>query len=48
MNSYGIVKGKILPLFVAGFFSFVAVMATTGLVSQAIIRFQKKKDNAKK
>ena len=48
MNSYGLVKGKILPLFVACFFSFVAVMATTGLVSQAIIRFQKKRKTMQK
>lgn len=45
MNSYGLVKGRIVPLFIACFLSFVAVMVTTGLVSQAIIRF---KQSAKK
>ena len=48
MNSYGLVKGNILTLFVACFLSFVAVMAVTGLVSQAIIRFQKKKRTEEK
>lgn len=42
MNSYGLVKGKILPLFIACFLSFVVVMVVTGLISQAIIRFQHK------
>lgn len=43
INSYGLVKGNILTLFLACFLSFVAVVAVTGLVSQAMIRFQKKK-----
>ncbi len=48
MKSYGLVKGHILPLFVACFLSFGAVIAVTGLVSQMIIRMQKKsKDNEK-
>lgn len=42
MNSYGLVKGKILPLFIACFLSFIVVMIVTGLISQAIIRFQHK------
>lgn len=42
MNSYGLVKGKIIPLFIACFLSFVVVMVVTGLISQAIIRFQHK------
>ena len=43
MNSYGLVKGNLLALFIACFLSFVSVMAVTGLVSQTIIRFQKKR-----
>ena len=42
MNSYGLVKGKIIPLFIACFLSFVVVMIVTGLISQAIIRIQHK------
>lgn len=45
MNSYGLVKGKILALFVACFFSFVAVVAVTGLVSQTMIRWKRKKQS---
>ncbi len=48
MKSYGLVKGNILTLFVACFLSFVAVMAVTGVVSQTIIRFQKKKRTEEK
>ena len=48
MKSYGLVKGHILPLFVACFLSFGVVIAVTGLVSQMIIRRQKKSiDNQK-
>lgn len=43
INSYGLVKGNIVTLFVACFLSFVSVVAVTGLVSQAIIRLQRKK-----
>lgn len=43
INSYGLVKGNILALFIACFLSFVAVVAVTGLVSQSIIR-RKRKD----
>lgn len=43
INSYGLVKGHIVTLFIACFLSFGAVMAVTGLVSQWIIRLQKKK-----
>ena len=46
MNSYGLVKGKILPLFIACFLSFVVVMVVTGLISQAIIRFQQKTEKS--
>ena len=47
MNSYGLVKGNILALFLACFLSFTAVIAVTGLVSQTIIRFQRKKEDEK-
>lgn len=47
MNSYGLVKGNILALFIACFLSFAAVIAVTGLVSQSIIRFQRKKEDEK-
>ena len=47
MNSYGLVKGKILPLFAACFLSFVVVIAVTGRVSQSIIRFRQKKSREK-
>ena len=47
MNSYGLVKGKIFALFIACFLSFVSVIAVTGLVSQAMIRFQRKKEEKK-
>ena len=43
MNSYGLVKGNILALFLACFLSFVSVVAVTGLVSQGIIRWKNKK-----
>lgn len=43
MNSYGLVKGNLLALFIACFLSFVSVMAVTGLVSQGIIKFQNKR-----
>ena len=43
MNSYGLVKGKIVALFIACFLSFVAVVAVTGLVSQTIIRIGNKR-----
>ena len=45
VNSYGLVKGNIVALFVACFFSFVAVVAVTGLVSQAMIRWKRKKQS---
>ena len=45
MNSYGLVKGKILPLFIACFLSFAAVIVVTGSVSQAIMRFKRKEKN---
>ena len=44
MESYGLVKGNILALFIASFVSFMAVIAVTGLVSQTIIRIQQKKN----
>ena len=43
MNSYGLVKGKILPLFIACFLSFAAVIVVTGSVSQGIIRIRQRK-----
>ena len=45
INSYGLVKGNILALFIASFLSFVAVVAVTGLVSQMIIRRKHKKQS---
>ena len=48
MKSYGLVKGHVLPLFIACFLSFGAVMATTGLVSQAMMRFRQNKNKGKK
>lgn len=45
MNSYGLVKGKIIPLFIACFLSFAAVVVITGSVSQGIIRFRRKKQS---
>lgn len=48
MQSYGLVKGNILPLFVACFLSFGAVIAVTGLISQMMIRMQKKSKNNQK
>ena len=48
MNSYGLVKGNILALFVACFLSYAAVVAVTGLVSQSMIRWKKKKQNKPK
>lgn len=48
MQSYGMVKGNILPLFVACFLSFGAVIAVTGLISQMMIRMQKKSKNNQK
>ena len=45
MNSYGLVKGKIIPLFIACFLSFAAVVVITGGVSQGIIRFRRKKQS---
>ena len=47
MNSYGLVKGKILPLFIACFLSFMSVIIVTGRVSQSIIRFKRKKNTGK-
>ena len=48
MNSYGLVKGKILPLFIACFLSFAAVVVVTGSVSQGIIRYRRKKKGVTK
>ena len=47
MNSYGLVKGKIVPLFIACFLSFAAVVVVTGSVSQGIIRYRRKKKGGK-
>ena len=41
MNSYGLVKGRILPLFLAAFLSFVSVVVVTGLVSQFLMKRKK-------
>ena len=48
MNSYGLVKGKIIPLFIACFLSFAAVVVITGSVSQCMIRFRRKKKSENK
>lgn len=47
MNSYGLVKGNILGLFIACFLSFVAVIGVTGVVSQTMIRFGRKRKDEK-
>lgn len=47
MTSFGVVKGHILPLCIASFISFAAVIGVTGATSQAVIRFKKKKSKAK-
>ena len=47
MNSYGLVKGKILPLFIACFLSFATVVVVTGSVSQGIIRYNRRKKGEK-
>lgn len=43
MESYGLVKGKILALFLAAFLSFATVVVVTGRAAQAIIRWKNKK-----
>lgn len=43
MNSYGLVKGKILALFLAAFLSFAAVVVVTGLTAQWMIHRKKRK-----
>ena len=48
MQSYGLVKGNILALFLASFISFMSVIAVTGLVSQTIIKIQKRKKEDQK
>lgn len=47
MNSYGLVKGNILGLFIACFLSFVAVIGVTGVVSQTMICFGRKRKDEK-
>lgn len=41
MNSYGLVKGRIFPLFLAAFLSFAGVVAVTGFVSQLMMKRKK-------
>lgn len=41
INSYGLVKGRILPLFLAAFLSFAGVVVITGLVSQLMMKRKK-------
>lgn len=48
MDSYGLVKGKIVVLFLACFLSFVTVIGVTGLVAQTVIRTNKKKKDREK
>lgn len=48
MKSFDIIRGNVFSLFAASFLSFAAVVAVTGLVSQSIIRFGKKKKEKEK
>ena len=43
INSFDSIKGQVIPLVVICFVSTVVVTSLTGLISQAIIRLQKKK-----
>ncbi len=43
MESYGLVKGKILALFLAAFLSFATVIVITGKTAQTIIRWRSRK-----
>lgn len=45
MTSFGAVKGKVLPLFIASFLAFAAVILVTGRTSQIVIRYKKKKEH---
>lgn len=47
INSYGLIKGNILTLFIACFLSFVSVIFVTGLVSQSMIRMKRNKTGDK-
>ena len=45
MTSFGIVKGSVIPLCIASFFSFASVVIVTGLTSQLVIRIKRKREN---
>lgn len=47
MKSYDLIRGNVITLFAASFLSFAAVMAVTGLVSQAMIRHKKRAERKK-
>lgn len=47
INSFDSIKGQVLPLVLICFVSTIVVTALTGLVSQGIIRLQKKKKGEK-
>lgn len=47
MNSYGLVKGKVLGLFVAAFLSFAVVLIVTGRIAQLLIELRRKKEDLK-
>lgn len=47
MQSFGLIKGRVLVLIVSCFLSAVTVIVVTGLVSQFIIRLRKKKKEAR-
>ena len=47
MSSWGVLKPMFVPVSVVTVVVLVAVMAVTGNVSQAIIRYKRRKDNKK-
>lgn len=44
MNSFDTIKGKVVPILAASFISFAAVNIVTGLTSQGVIRWKKRKE----
>lgn len=48
MSSIGVIKGSLVGILVITLVSTAVVMAVTGLVSQAVIRHDKKKESGKK
>ena len=47
MTSFGVVKGNVIPLCIASFLSFISVVIVTGLTSQLVIRFKRKREELK-